>query len=374
MSSRIKSWDAYRVRIPLVNPYHLSKMYGTITHSDVILLKVETSDGIVGWGEADPGGLKFTGDTPQSVMTSIHEGSIDFLKGVELENWVSAGKGKENDGALAAACDVAIYDALALKKNVPVWALLGKKQRDKVDLLWPTSSGTGSEDLDIIKAFVAKGFKTFMLKMGDRPIVDEIKRVQEVHAHLPEGVKVMVDANQGWTRNEANDFFSGTEDIPLILVEQPLPASDLDGLHLLKNKFQRLVSVDESLQTPDSVENILKKDAADVFSIKISGNGGLRSSHDIGKKVAAQGKKILMNSMIELGITQCASLHLGCVFENLMDCGHAYMSTLRTSDDVTNFSSWIDKGAAKLRDEPGLGVKVDSERINKYLEDEHHGS
>jgi muconate cycloisomerase len=57
-----------------------------------------------------------------------------------------------------------------------------------------------------------------------------------------------------------------------------------------------------------------------------------------------------------------------------MDCGHAYMSNLRTSDDVTNFSSWIDKGAAKLRDEPGLGVKVDSERINKYLEDEHHGS
>ena len=76
-----------------------------------------------------------------------------------------------------------------------------------------------------------------------------------------------------------------------------------------------------------------------------------------------------MNSMIELGITQAASLHLGCTLNNLVDCGHAYMSTLRMSDDVTNFSSWIKQGVAYLADAPGLGVDVSLQKIQQYQVD-----
>lgn len=374
MSSYIKAWDAYRVRIPLVKPYHLSKVYGTLTHSDVILLKIETSDGIVGWGEADPGGKKFTGDTPESVMASIHAGALDSLKGVELENWISSGKKEDRKGSLSAACDVAIHDALAQQKGIPVWKLLGQKVRDEIELLWPTSSGTAVDDLAVIEEYAAIGFNTYMLKMGDRPIADEIARVREVLARLPGGIRIMLDANQGWTRDEANLFFAAANDLPLILIEQPLAADDLEGLRKLREDYQLSVSVDESLQTPDSAKNLLANDAADIFSVKISKNGGLQSSLKIGKMVADKGKKVLMNSMIELGVTQCASLHLGCVFKNLVDCGHAYMSTLRTSDDVTDFSSLIEKGAARLRDAPGLGINVNSAKIKKYLEDEHHDS
>ena len=374
MSSHIQAWDAFRVRIPLVKPYHLSKVYGTLTHSDVILLKIETSDGTIGWGEADPGGIKFTGDTPESVMASIHEGALDSLKGVELQNWISSGKNEDRQGCLSAACDVAIHDALARQRGIPVWELLGQKLRDEIDLLWPTSSGTAADDLVVIEEYAAKGFKTYMLKMGDRPIADEITRVRKVLARLPDGVRIMLDANQGWTRDEAHLFFAASNDLPLILIEQPLAADDLEGLRKLRENYELPVSVDESLQTPDSAEIILANDAADIFSVKISKNGGLQSSLKIGKMVADKGKKVLMNSMIELGVTQCASLHLGCVLNNLVDCGHAYMSTLRTSDDVTDFSSLIEKGTARLRDAPGLGINVNSAKIKKYLEDEHHDS
>lgn len=374
MSSYIKAWDAFRVRIPLVKQYHLSKVYGTLTHSDVILLKIKTSERTIGWGEADPGGMNFTGDTPESVMASIHAGALDSLKGVELESWISSGKNHDRKGSLSAACDVAIHDALARKKGIPVWKLLGQKVRDEIDLLWPTSSGTADDDLAVIKEYAAKGFNTYMLKMGDLPITDEITRVRDVLAGVPDRVRIMLDANQGWTQDEANQFFTASNDLPLILVEQPLAADDLEGLSQLRENYKLPVSVDESLQTPDSAKSILANDAADIFSVKISKNGGLQSSLKIGKMVADKGKTVLMNSMIELGITQCASLHLGCVFKNLVNCGHAYMSTLRTSDDVTDFSSWIEKGTARLRDAPGLGINVDSTKIKKYLEDEHHDS
>ncbi len=372
-ATTLHAYSAYRVRIPLRTPYHLSKVYGTLTHSDSILLRVETAGGAVGWGEGDPGGKRFTGDTPTSVMEAIRAGALDDLLGVDLSTWVEQQHGRAHTGTLGALRDVAIHDAFGRLTERPVWQLLGSQKRQRIDLLWPTSSGTAEDDLAILRDYAAQGFRTFMLKMGDRPIAEDLARIRQVVTSAPDGVRVMADANQGWTRDEAQAFMDGIQNLPVLLVEQPIAAEDLEGLQHLSGGVVP-VSVDESLQDLNSVEQILAAEAADVFSIKISKNGGLQNSLAIGTAVAQHGKRILMNSMIELGITQAASLHLGCVLDRLMDCGHAYMSTLRMADDVTDFSSWIDQGTATLPDAPGLGVQVDEAKIRQYLVEEHHGS
>ena len=79
-----------------------------------------------------------------------------------------------------------------------------------------------------------------------------------------------------------------------------------------------------------------------------------------------------MNSMIELGITQAASLQLGCTLDNLMDCGHAYMSTLRMADDVSDFSDLVVDGRARLPDAPGLGIEVSLDKIHQYQVEYFH--
>ena len=76
--------------------------------------------------------------------------------------------------------------------------------------------------------------------------------------------------------------------------------------------------------------------------------------------------------MLELGITQSASLHLGCVLDSLVDCGHAYMSTLRMSDDISNFSDFVSRGTAQLPSGMGLGIEVSENKIRTYLKDECH--
>lgn len=371
-ASAITAYSAYRIRIPLRTPYHLSKVYGTLTHSDSILLRIETANGTIGWGEGDPGGKRFTGDTPASVMEAVRAGALDDLLGVDLATWVEQSHGRHHAGTLGAMRDVAIHDAFGRATQRPVWQLLGPQKRQQIDLLWPTSSGSAEADLARIRDYAAQGFRTFMLKMGDRPIAEDLARIRQVVAEAPEGVRVMADANQGWTREEAQAFMAGVRELPVLLVEQPVAADDLEGLQSLAGGTVP-VSVDESLQDLASVQAILAAEAADVFSIKISKNGGLQNSLAIGQTVAAQGKRILMNSMIELGLTQSASLHLGCVLDGLMDCGHAYMSTLRMADDITDFSSWIRNGTATLPDAPGLGVTVDEARVQQYLVEEHHG-
>ncbi len=367
----IQGVDVYQVRVPLARPYHLSKVYGTLTHSNAVLVALTLADGTRGWGEADPGGRAFTGDNAGMVMQQARQ-VVDGLLGVSVEHWVAAGRGLESHGSLPAAIDVACHDALARSRDIPVWRLLGERRRDCIDALWPTSSGDAASDLETIGEYAARGFRTFMLKMGDRAIDDELERLRAVVAAMPEGARVMVDANQGWTRDEALAFARGAAGLPLVLIEQPVAADDLDGLRQVREAATCPVSVDESLQKPADADAVVAAGAADVFSIKISKNGGLANAAGIARTAADAGIRVLMNSMIELGITQAASLQLGVTLDNLVDCGHAYMSTLRMGDDVTDFSALVVDGAAQLPDAPGLGVTVDPDKIQRYVMDEYH--
>ena len=201
--------DAYHIAIPLAQPYHLSKVYGTMTHSDAVIVRVRTESGVEGWGEADPGGLLFTGDTCEMVMQSIRDGGTKQVLGHCVEEWVENSVGLNSKGSMGAAFDVAMYDALAKTRKVPLWTLLGDKYRDSIDLLWPTSSGTAVEDLNAIKPRIDNGFSTFMLKMGSRSVEDDLVRLRDVIQAIPSNVRVMVDANQGWNREEAVTFLDG---------------------------------------------------------------------------------------------------------------------------------------------------------------------
>ncbi len=362
--------DYWPIRIPLARPYHLSAVYGTLTHSQAVIVCATLADGTIGWGEADPGG-KFDGATLESVCSELAERAPSLI-GQSVADWIAEGRGKDHYGAAAAAIDVAFYDALGKARNQPVWQLLGERCHDGIDSLWPTSNGDASEDLEVIAQYHPRGFRTYMLKMGDRPIDAEIERTKEVLAAAPGDVQIMVDANQGWTREQAGRYVEACDALPLVLVEQPVPADDLPGLGELRGRTRLPISVDESIQQPDQVGRILTAEAADVFSIKVSKNGGLTNSKAIADAVERAGKRILMNSMIELGITQAASLHLGCTLKNLMPCGHAYMSTLRMSDDVTDFSDWVEDGRAMLPERPGLGVTVSMDKIVQYQVGEYH--
>jgi muconate cycloisomerase len=73
-----------------------------------------------------------------------------------------------------------------------------------------------------------------------------------------------------------------------------------------------------------------------------------------------------MNSMFEFGITQAASLQLGCVLPNLLEAGHAYHSVLRMSDDITDFGRNISDAVVSVPSGNGLGVNLDDEKLNKY--------
>ncbi len=366
---KIKCVELFHISVPFAVPYKLSKKYGTLTHAHAVVFKVHTDSGIVGLGEADPMN-PFTEETPASVMMVTRDHIAPLLIGrdpekiprleTELDQMVS--------GNLTArgAVNMALFDIKGKACNLPVHSLLGGQYHDEIPLLGAIGSGTPEEDQAAIQKLIDEGHSTIMIKMGTLPIDMEIKRMISARKQFGKEIFFVVDANQAWSVFETLAFIDGCRDHLPDLIEQPVAHHDIHGLKRIRNHSPVPVSADESLKTGHDAQTLIRERAVDVLSIKVSKNGGIRKSKLIADSAGLFGYQCLMNSMLEFGITQAASLQIGCTLNNLLPAGHAYGSVLRMSDDVTDFRRNLSHGRVMVPKESGLGVALNDEKLKKY--------
>lgn len=366
---KITMIELFQVSIPLMNPYRLSKVYGTICDAQAVIVKIHTDEGIIGYGEADPM-PPFTEESPAGVMAAIRDylgprllnedpGSIALL-GAKMDSLMCG------NNTAKGAIDMALYDILGKERKTPLYALLGGIYRSEIPLLWPLGSGSPEEDVEQINEKLSEGYRTFMVKMGSLPIAEEVKRIKAIIGRFGSDIHVIVDVNQGWEVAEALEFISALKEYRLEFIEQPIARWNVKGLRRIRERSAFPLSADESLISVHDAVTLIQEQAVDIFSIKVSKNGGLSGAKKIAILAEASGIKCLMNSMLELGISQASALHLGCSTPNLLDCGHCYMSTLRLSDDVTDFSNHIEEAIAKPPSGAGLGINIDHDKIERY--------
>ena len=366
---KITNIELFHINIPLARPYKLTKQYGTLTHAQAVICKVFTDEGIIGLGEADP--LKpFTPETPESVMSVIREQIAPEVIGQNPLNIsdIESNLDKVIEDNLMArgAINMALFDISGKYKHVPVHNLLGELYHSRIPMFIAIGSGTPDEDSKAIEKLINKGYQGVMIKMGALSIPEEIERMISAKKHFGDKISFLVDANQGWTINETLQFIEGVKGFYPDLLEQPVKRDDLKGLKHIRNLSKSLLSADESINSIQDAKNLIQAEAVDVFSIKVSKNGGLSKSKAIADLAQSNGIKCLMNSMIEFGISQAASLQLACTLPNLIDTGHAYGSVLRMSDDITNFVQNISHSIVTVPSSPGLGVFLNEKKLKKY--------
>jgi muconate cycloisomerase len=369
---QITGLELFHISIPFVKPYALSKIYGTPAHAQAVIFKVHTDEGITGLGEADPSN-PFTHETPASAMVVTKDVIWPHLSGQDPTRipLIESILDKAVYGNLTArgAVNMALYDIVGKANRIPVYTLLGGRYRSTLPILGAIGSGTPKEDMAAIEEWIQRSCNTVMIKMGALPIADEIERMRSAKKRYGKQIAFIADINQGWNVTETFEFLEGIGEHRPAMLEQPVARDDLTGLQQIHDTRTCLLSVDESLDSIHNAARVIQKGAADVFSIKVSKNGGLDKSRKIALLAEAFGLKCLMNSMLEFGITQAASLHLGCTLTNLLDMGQAYHSVLRMSDDITDFNQNISNGRVTVPSGSGLGVALDEGKLKKYTQD-----
>ncbi|WP_286846926.1 MULTISPECIES: mandelate racemase/muconate lactonizing enzyme family protein [Aminobacterium] len=366
---RINSIEIIETKIPLKDPYKLSRKYGVVEFTHPTIVKIYTDNGTVGYGETDAW-AGFTSETPETVAAVLKhniapailgEESTNILKLHKIMNFVM----RENHMAKA-AIDIACYDILGKEAGMPVYHLLGGNLYESLPIMGGIGGETCEEAANAAMKTKTKGYHSLMIKVGRNPVQDAqcVLAVREV---VGPDYPLILDANQGWDLASAKKFISIAQEANPVLFEQPLLGEDIEGMAELRRCCDVPVSVDESLTSFECAQNIIRLNAADVFSVKVCKNGGIKESMRIIELARNNGINILFNSMLEEGITQAASLNMALATENIYTYGHAYFSPLRLEADITTFSDLIRDGRVYAPASPGLGISLLEDVLDRYV-------
>jgi L-alanine-DL-glutamate epimerase-like enolase superfamily enzyme len=372
---RIVRMEAATVRVDLVKPYVTADYPGEgLSHKQCVILRLFSDSGLYGIGEADPYPT-FTYESSETVLQILRQHLGPAILGMDPRDLVALHQRLDQSVRgwpfAKAPIDIAAHDLVGKAWGVPVYQLLGGRLRDRVPMIWPIGGGSPQENALEARARVEAGFGSLHVKIGALAPSYDLARVEAVRKAAGSDVPLMLDANQGWDRSTALRMISKLEQWSPSMVEQPVPAWDLDGMATIQAAVDTPISADESLHGLHDAMNLVRRNAARIFSLKHGKCGGLLRVRQIAAIAEAAGLPCFVNSMVEMGVSVAASLHLAASLPNLVDHGHALMSNLRIQEDIVPPESFAYSGKDILVPDhkPGLGIDLDYEELESRTQD-----
>jgi len=349
--------------------FTMSTAVGAINITEPIILCIYTDEGLCGYGETDviPG---FSNETPETIVQILLKIIGPNIIGKDPLNIAQIhvlmdGLVKANHSAKAAV-DIACYDILGKYAGLPVYKLLGGALNERIPMMRSLGSSSPEETVNETREYKKQGYNTVMIKVGAGDVEFDAERIRATRDAFKKDLRIIVDANQGWDIDRALKFCRLVKNCDVDLLEQPVPDWDVDSLAKIRRKTDIPISADEGVHTIHDARRLIEKEAVDIFSIKVTKHGGIYRAKEIMGLAEAYGIRCLMNSMLEQGIAEAASLQLGAIAPNLADLGHAYFSPLRLEEDISSYSSQLQNGYVKISEKSGLGIDIRPDILQKY--------
>jgi muconate cycloisomerase len=361
----IRRVDAIPVALPLKSPMKMSGI--TIATAENLLVRVELQNGQVGWGEA-PSAPTMTGDTLGGLASAVRDHLAPLLVGKDISakhdyRPILRRALLGNTGAHS-AIEMALLDAACRATGGRfIDVVRATPARTEVAPMWLLGNATVSADIAEAKAKQAAGINFFKLKIGVKPLRDEIAAAHAIRAALP-GATLCADANCGLTLVAAKRYAVGTREAKLAFIEQPLAPEDLAGLKALARASRTPIGMDESIHSLADVEAV-KRAGAKGLSLKLIKLGGFREAYAAGKLCRKLGFKINVAAKIaESSIGTAAAVHLACAVPNV-DWGVS-LTNMYLAADIVRRPIAIADGKVALPDGPGLGIEVDEATVARF--------
>ncbi|AQV16713.1 muconate cycloisomerase [Acinetobacter pittii] len=356
------------VDIPTIRPHQLSVT--TMRTQTLVLVKITTTDGIVGWGEATTiGGLNYGEESPESVKANIDTYFAPLLASVKDLNVAQTLKliRKNINGNRFAKCAIqtALLDIQAKRLGVPLSEVLGGRLRNSLPVLWTLASGDTEKDIaEARKMIELKRHNTFKLKIGSRPLQHDVDHVIAIKKALGADISVRVDVNRAWSELECIQGIQQLQDGGIDLIEQPCAIQNTEALARLTQRFDVAIMADEALTGPDSAYRIAKSHGADVFAVKIEQSGGLIEACEVAKVAGLAGIDLYGGTMLEGPVGSMASAHAFATFETLA-FGTELFGPLLLTEEILKEPLRYENFELHLPTAPGLGIEIDEDKVEK---------
>ncbi len=300
----------------LTKLYPLAISRGVSTGSDNLFVEVEDSAGHIGLGECAPG----TGfdDTLAPIAQTQLQALIDSgIQGLSINEVDRKARELDVNPSAIAALDMALWDLLGKKFNMPLYRVFGLSNRSV-----PTSVTIGINPPDIVRERVPEilsrtGGKYLKIKLGspDGIEADKENYLAAVDCSRPYGIRYRVDANGGWSVDDAKAMMQWLAERDCDYVEQPLAKGyEADLPHLYEGRPLPLFA-DESCHVSSDVPKLAGK--VDGVNLKLMKCGGLTEALRIIHTARAHGLQTMIGCMGESSCAISAGAALGELFDHI---------------------------------------------------------
>jgi L-alanine-DL-glutamate epimerase-like enolase superfamily enzyme len=312
--AKIEQITLHRRTLALQRPFVTA--IRTALEIDALIVQIKDTDGRSGWGEA-PMSWRTTGESPASSEAAITGPLWSALRGADVddvrETTTVLHDAVVQNSAARMALDCALYDLAAQSQGIPLFQYLGastSRVRTDVTLSASVTRKESMATLETAKGFVSDGMKTLKLKVGAGG--DDFKTVSELRETIGLDISLRLDANQGWTPEQAVRIINSCEDadINLEFVEQPVRRDDIEGLAFVSERVSTPIMADESVWTRRELREAMQSRAVSMVNVKLAKTGGLSEALDLVALARANNIAVIVGCMAEthVGISSAAAL------------------------------------------------------------------
>ena len=351
--SKVTFWAE---NLALTRPYTIA--YERIESVQNLFVHLQAEDGSVGLGVASPA-EDVTGEGVRECRQALIDHLEDLLLGTDIRHLKTRLRDIEKAmpaaPAARAAIDTALHDLWAKHLGLPLVDLLGRVHRSL-----PTSITIGIESveeaLEEAAEYIGRGFRILKVKIG-RSVEEDVERLHRLRQEMGREIIIRVDANQGYSVDQFENFLKQTATLELEFIEQPLEARDFEGMRRLPEAVRKKVAADESLlDARDALICLAPPRPFGIYNIKLMKCGGIAPAMQIAEIAHLAGIDLMWGCMDESIVGIAAALHaaLASPATRYLDLdGH-----LDLARDLVTGGFVLQDGELGVTDNPGLGVKL----------------
>ncbi|TDH24578.1 dipeptide epimerase [Segetibacter sp. 3557_3] len=358
---KIRHTDIVRFSIPM-EPFTIAT--GTMKFAQNVLIRIHTEDGLYGLGECSAFPM-IVGET-QDTCLALAKDFAAIIKGKDAAD-ISARMKEINDycaynTTIKSAFDMALYDLAAKSAGKPLYQYLGGTKRT-VETDITIGIGTPGEMSASALKFKESGASILKIKIGKK-VNEDIDRVSRIREAVGAEMTLRLDANQGWTFDEAVTAFDALQAYNIEFCEQPLRAYDDGLLPALVKRSPVKIMADESCYDHHDAKRLIAANACDSINIKLAKTGGISEALKIQELAAQASIPCMMGGMLESRLALSAKLHVvyaspAIQYFDLDTCMVGHLEDPITGG-VQYHGYFLD-----IDDTPGIGADVDEAFLKK---------
>ncbi|RYD54959.1 MAG: dipeptide epimerase [Sphingobacteriales bacterium] len=337
----------YPFELAFEHPFTISK--GTKIHQPTLVVSLGLSR-LIGYGEAPA--INYYDVTVAGMIETLEakKGIIERYALTDPQRyWHFLHHLLPGQNFLIAALDIAGWDLFSQMRRMPLYQLLGLRWRN-VQTDYTIGIDTAEK---MVAKLQAKPWPIYKIKLGSPNDIDLLRALRQ-HTDAP----FRVDANEGWSLEEAKALLPELQKLGVNMIEQPLPKADWEAMKELKSISAIPLFADESCVTEDDVAKCAE--GFNGINIKLTKCGGITPALRMIHEARKLGLKVMIGSMNESTIGTAAIAHLVPLLDEVDADG-----PLLLKEDVAEGIMYKD-GFVLPSAGPGLGIRFRGEKYEKH--------